>query len=253
MSSPEPRRRLLWCLAALAGMWLQLAPGVEGATGQAGNVLQVSTSSTAADLTLEQGVVARVEFLADDIVRVRLNPYGSLSRVPTGAVISSAIAPTAVQFLDSPEALLMQSPRAVVAVRKQPFQVIVLRSDQSVVTEDVPGGIVWNTETGQIAIKKVAHAGEAYFGLGARGGPINRRGRVIAMHNADSPGYGEFTDPLYISIPFFYGLWNGQAYGLFFDNPADTLFDLDQGNTGVLTLGASAGEIDYYVLTGPTP
>lgn len=44
---------------------------------------------------------------------------------------------------------------------------------------------------------------DQFFGLGDKGGDIDRRNRRFLMHNRDALGYrGSFADPLYKSIPF---------------------------------------------------
>ena len=220
----------------------------------AGKVTDVAISASGAELQIDTGALAKVEFLAADIVRVRFAPGGTLSLVSTGAALVDGLKKPTVTVTQNSDGVFLQSASAIVAISKRQFNLTVIRNDRSVVSQDLPeAAIVWDSESGRIANRKVAQPDEAYFGLGARGGPINRRGRVITMRNVDFADYGEFTDPLYISIPFFYGLLNGKAYGIFFDNPAESIFDMDSRNQGVLTFGASEGELDYYVMTGPTP
>ncbi len=101
--------------------------------------------------------------------------------------------------------------------------------------------------------RKIAFENEHYFGLGLRGGPINRRGDVYFMRNSDNGAYGETTQPLYSSTPFYYGERDGRYYGVFLDNPAEPFFDMDSGGTGSIQFGAQKGELDYYVLAGPEP
>jgi alpha-glucosidase len=217
----------------------------------AGNVVSVVVSPDQADFTLDSHALARVQMLDTDLVRVRLNPSGSLSTVQTGAVTGTGLTSPGATITNNATAVIFTTQYAVVVVVKKPFQVVVLRPDQSLVTADVPNGVIWND--GLILDQKIADPSEAFFGLGERGGPINRRGRNILMHNVDSSGYGEFTDPLYISIPFYYGILNGKAYGVFVDNSADPFFDMDSEKKGIVTFGASAGELNYYVMTGPEP
>ncbi|MDX1655308.1 MAG: glycoside hydrolase family 31 protein, partial [Candidatus Competibacteraceae bacterium] len=69
----------------------------------------------------------------------------------------------------------------------------------------------------------------------------------------DNFGYGEFTGPLYSSIPFYYAEHEGRFHGLFLDSPAQPFFDLDSAGEGSLTLGAYQQELDYYLFAGPTP
>ncbi|VUX56407.1 putative Glucan 1,3-alpha-glucosidase [uncultured Woeseiaceae bacterium] len=92
---------------------------------------------------------------------------------------------------------------------------------------------------------------DQYFGLGIRGGPINRKGRALFFRNSDQAGYGE--DALYQSYPFFYTLNENIAHGIFFDNPAYPFFDMNSAGNGIVTFGADQGELDYYIISGPTP
>ena len=218
----------------------------------AGNVVSTQIGSDQVDFTLDSGAVARVQTLDAGLVRVRVNPSGTLSTAVSGAVAASGLTAPGAAIIDTGDGVIMSTSLAIISITKAPFAVVVQRPDHSVVTADVPGGITFNTATGVISDEKIADAKEAFFGLGERGGPINRRGRVFLMHNVDSSGYGEFTDPLYISIPFYYGILNGQAYGIFLDNPADPFFDMDSSKTNTVVFGASAGELNYYVMPGPT-
>ncbi|MGB8472929.1 MAG: TIM-barrel domain-containing protein [Candidatus Acidiferrum sp.] len=224
-----------------------------GALQYVGNVQTTSISANRVDFVLDQGVVARVEILNDDLVRVRVSTTGAFTTHTSGAVESTGLKPPVATISDSSSATFIVTSRAEIAILKAPFQVLFYRADGSLVSADLPQAIAWDASSGFILDQKYAPANEHYFGLGERGGPVDRRGRKFTMFNVDWAGYGEFTDPLYISIPFFYGLRGGQAYGLFFDNPAIPFFDLDSQNNGVLRFGAYAGEINYYVMVGPEP
>ena len=61
-------------------------------------------------------------------------------------------------------------------------------------------------------------------------------------------------EPLYHSDPFFME-FNGNPdrddlYGLFVDNPSQTLMDIGYLNTGRYLLGTSFGDLDYYLILG---
>jgi alpha-glucosidase len=73
------------------------------------------------------------------------------------------------------------------------------------------------------------------------------------MRNVDWAGYGEFSDPLYVTIPYFWGMRNTKAYGLFLDNPAMPMFRFDDDGSGAVVVGAGEGELDYYLFVGPAP
>jgi alpha-glucosidase len=73
------------------------------------------------------------------------------------------------------------------------------------------------------------------------------------MWNSDIPAYGADTDPLYQTVPFFYGMKNGKAYGLFFDNTYWSSFDFGKESRTQYSFGAENGELDYYFFQGPAP
>jgi alpha-glucosidase len=218
----------------------------------AGNVVATTVGVNTIDFTLSQGAIARVEMLNEGLVRVRVNPQGSFTTHLTGALAPSGMVAPKAAIYDLPTAAFLVSANMIVTVLKAPFQIVIMRADGTLVNADKPNGVYWD-QTGLIVDQKFALPGDHYFGMGDRGGPLDRRGRSFYMRNVDWAAYGEYTDPLYISIPFFYGLNNGLVYGLYLDNAAYPVFSFDADNSGTLLFGAQAGELDYYVMTGPDP
>lgn len=113
-----------------------------------------------------------------------------------------------------------------------------------------------------VSNNKIAHfierrATENYYGLGEKTGDLNRKGRRFEMRNLDAMGYNaEKTDPLYKHIPFYITRDNGVSYGIFYDNLAHCWFDLgnelDNYHIAYKTYRAEDGDMDYYVILGPS-
>lgn len=110
--------------------------------------------------------------------------------------------------------------------------------------------------------KKVYHylrrePDEMYFGLGERAGDTNRMGKSYRMCNVDAMGYSaRTTDPLYKHIPF-YLTWKKQGqvgFGLFYDTLSDCTFDmgreLDNYHGHYRYFVADYGDLDYYFIAG---
>jgi alpha-glucosidase len=102
--------------------------------------------------------------------------------------------------------------------------------------------------------------GAAYYGLGERAGPMDRAGRRYRLSNLDAMGYdAETSDPLYKHIPFYLTRVTdrGESFGLFYDTLADCVFDfgceLDNYHGPYRGFEAEGGDLDYYVIAGPTP
>ncbi len=99
---------------------------------------------------------------------------------------------------------------------------------------------------------------EHVYGLGEKTGPLDKRGwqlggSSVAMWNSDTYRYDQSTDPLYVSVPFYLVLRQGRAHAVFFDNSHRSSFDLGRSSRSRLSFGAEGGELDYYVIDGPSP
>lgn len=100
---------------------------------------------------------------------------------------------------------------------------------------------------------------EHYYGFGERSGPLDKAGRRMRMLNLDALGYNaETSDPLYKHFPFYITFIPALqiAYGLFYDNLATTTFDMgreiDNYYGPYRYYQAEHGDIDYYLIYGPT-
>jgi alpha-glucosidase len=240
------------CMLVLILAGMMGAPGF-GTVRFVGNVTNTTVGKDLVDFTLDSGAVARVQMLAPDLVRVRVNPTGVLSQVLSGAISMSNMTAPNTQIVDAGTVVYLRTSQMLAVIQKAPFKTAMVRSDNSLIVADSDNPVGWDTGTGLIFASKYAPPDEHYFGLGLLGGPIDRRGRALVMNNQDSAGYGEFTYPLYSSYPYYFGLRGGKAYGVFLDNPVTPFFDMDSRYVGNLVFGAAQGEIDYYVMAGPTP
>lgn len=102
------------------------------------------------------------------------------------------------------------------------------------------------------------YPGEHYYGLGEKGGNLNKKGKRYRMLNIDAMGYdAEHTDPLYKHIPYYvtYNEETKLSYGLYYDNYSDSIFDmgaeLDNYHGHYRYYQAKSGNLDYYFILGP--
>ncbi len=219
----------------------------------AGDVVSTRVGASLVDFVLTGGAVVRVQAIDADIIRVRLAPAGSFSSFATPAVVADGVATPTAEIHDLADVTYVVLPRIVLMATKQPFRTFAWRPDGSLVAADLEPAFQWDRATGLVFTDKWAPPDERYLGLGERGGPLDRRGRRFAMKNVDAGAYGELADPLYVSIPFYWGVRDGQAYGLFLDNPAVPFFEFDTDAAGRVRLGAMKGDLDYYLMAGPAP
>ena len=97
---------------------------------------------------------------------------------------------------------------------------------------------------------------ERLFGLGESTGTFDKRGLVREFWNIDVLGHAPAMHPglrsLYVSIPFAVSLRGGIASGLFWDNPERQVWDMGSTRFDRWSLSADGGELDLYLITGPT-
>ncbi len=96
------------------------------------------------------------------------------------------------------------------------------------------------------------HAGDHFFGLGERGGPLDKRGTVLLNWNQDIPDHEPWTDPLYQSHPFVLVVNECSAYGVFLDDPRRSWFDLGKTSLSAWSFGVEGNELNYYFVAGPS-
>ena len=103
---------------------------------------------------------------------------------------------------------------------------------------------------------RVSPSDEVYFGLGEYAGPLNRRGRTIQCWNQDTYHWEEGRNPMYMSLPFFYGVQGASAehpafcYGIFFNNTARPVFKMASEWSDRISYEAGDGQMDYFFFGG---
>lgn len=103
----------------------------------------------------------------------------------------------------------------------------------------------------ELKITKIAQSNEAFFGLGDKSGKLNLRGQKLENWNTDAFGFDKERDPLYRSIPFYYGLNDKLGYGIFLDNYSKSHFDFDTARKGKVTFSVESGALKYFFIYGP--
>jgi alpha-glucosidase len=112
------------------------------------------------------------------------------------------------------------------------------------------GGFVAEAD-GRVGVDRWVWPSERFYGFGEKTGGLDRRGRILTFWNTDHPKYESDWDPLYQSIPFYVGLHDPVAYGVFTDNAHRTTVDVAASDATRLSLRAAGGEIVQYLFAGP--
>ncbi len=151
-------------------------------------------------------------------------------------------------------AFLIETSKLRVFVDKVNLRIRIEDSQGMVINEDELG-FHWeeNYEFGGNTVKmsKITQAGESFYGLGDKATHTNLKGRRTHNWVTDQYAYGKDQDPLYKAIPFYVGLHNDMAYGIFFDNSFCTHFDFSHERRNITSFWADGGEMNYYFFFGP--
>jgi alpha-glucosidase len=194
-----------------------------------------------------------ISVIAPDVIRVRLTTNGTFAPDSSWAVITHKIGDQNFSLNDTDKELILTTASGSLHIQKKPIRLSFYDgSGKLVSSDDAAKGIAWSgTES---AVWKTMPQNESYFGLGEKASShMNRRGRMFTNWNSDIPSYKFDTDPLYQTIPFFYGLHDSTCYGIFFDNTYYSHFDFGKSDPAAYSFGATGGEMNYYFFFGPQP
>ena len=222
-----------------------------------GNVTRVTQTTKKNGVILDTSSRAKVsvEFFDINSIRIRVAPTAKLEREFSYAFDYSVDrkTPSVKLTQTAKEIVLTNYSGAKVVIQKMPFAVKVFdETGKLVVEDDAKHPTVFDKVTGEIRTTKMRRSEvETYYGFGEKAFiEMSRNGKYIVNWNTDTFAYPTGTDPIYQSIPFFYALHDGKAYGLFFNNTFRTYFDMGKTSPERYSFGADGGELDYFVFTG---
>lgn len=224
----------------------------------------------ASTLRLRAGsATVEVTALAPDLFRIGLFPHGRPVQYSSEAVISQHWDAGPVTFQEEEGKMTLATSAALAHLSLDPLRIgFTDHAGRAFATDDPTLGMGWFSlpeqapsidlpnVVGELGmptrVYKRHPAGAAYFGCGERTDTLNKAGTHQLFWNVDPPpGQTILQNNLYISIPFTLVLADGQAWGLFLDNPTRVEFDLACEHPDCSWFGAACGDLVYYVFCGP--
>lgn len=188
----------------------------------------------------------KVTVFSDQIIQVRAIQNHQEFEDFSYAVVGSP-QETAITFLENDTHYLIHTAKIHLEIQKAPLRFSFKNVHDQLINEDDPGlGISWIGH--EVTNYKTLQEGERFIGLGEKTGNLDRRGNSYTCWNSDQFGYAPFTDPLYVSIPFYMGLWQGRSYGIFLDNTYETRFNMGASSGRFSFFQAKGGEMRYYFI-----
>lgn len=237
---------LLFLLTLTAAAEWQSVGNLTTITKAKPNGIVFSTSSRAA---------GSVEFFDLNVIRIRLAPSGKFERDFSYAIDYSIDRHTpSVKVAQTRTQIVLTSTAGVkVVIHRAPLRIEIFdEAGQLVVGDDPRNPVRFDRTTREFAVTKLrADEVETYYGFGEKAFiEMSRNGKYIVNWNTDTFAYSVGTDPIYQTVPFFYALKDGKAYGLFFNNTFRSFFDMGKTSPDRYSFGANGGELDYFVFTG---
>jgi alpha-glucosidase len=209
--------------------------------------------------TFENGIMVdippsklQITVISSDVIRIRLAKDGIFLSDKSWSVIQSKLGENSFAVTDLPNAIHLKTKQLDVTINKSPCRLSFYNLNGNLINrDDSIKGMAFAGK--QVTVWKDMPTDEFYFGLGEKAGSLEKRGKSYSMWNTDIPAYKADTDPLYQTIPFFYGIRKGQAYGIFFDNTYYSFFNMGKESPNQYSFGATDGELNYYFIYGPKP
>lgn len=205
--------------------------------------------------TTKNGVILEITVLRDSAIRFRYATEHVFEPDFSYAISDDvSLGYNELEVKDEVPEYVITTSKIKIHVNKINLKVQITDLNDNIVNEDEVG-FHWeeNFDYGGNIVKmsKVTQSGESYYGMGDKASHTNLKGKRVNNWATDSYAYGKDQEPLYKSIPFYVGLQNDIAYGIFFDNSFSTYFDFAHERRNTTSFWADGGEMNYYFFYGP--
>jgi len=142
--------------------------------------------------------------------------------------------------------VLLKTDTLTLKLNLDTFSLSFLDVNDNLLNADDSLGTAWIGS--EVTCYKEVQKEEKFIGLGEKTGNLNRFGNAYTNWNTDYFAYGTGDDPLYMSIPFYLGIHDKGAYGIFLDNTHKTVFNFGASTNRFIYFSAEDGDIDYYFM-----
>lgn len=211
---------------------------------ETGNVSSVKINGQSVEIRTDNSFVTATVYSAD-IIRIRMDKK-ALEADHSYAVVAE---PQKVKATITQSAnditILTDSLKAI--IQKKPYSIAFYTPDGRVINEDEKGLTTsWVGE--EATTYKHMQDGERFIGLGEKTGDLDRKGSGYTNWNTDAFAYSASQDPIYSTVPFYYGIHHDINYGIFLDNTYRTDFNFGASNNRFSSFAAQGGEMNYYFI-----
>ncbi|OOG77088.1 glycoside hydrolase family 31 protein [Algoriphagus sp. A40] len=190
----------------------------------------------------------RICVFQDGIIRVQASLFENFESNPYSVIAF----PENVHFelIEKESQLILTTSLLRMILHLKTFNLSFFDLEGKLLNADDSLGVSWIGS--EVTAYKQVQKEEKFIGLGEKTGNLNRFGNAFTNWNTDYFAYGVGDDPLYMSIPFYMGVHEKGAYGIFFDNTHKTVFNFGASTNRFVYFSAEDGDLDYYFIHQPT-
>lgn len=178
------------------------------------------------------------------VIRIQASKFKDFDTNPFSIIASPLKVDFSIEEISG--FIVLKTEKLHLKLNTENFSFSYFDQDENLINEDDSLATSWiGTE---VTCYKKIQEGEKFIGLGEKTGNLNRLGQAYVNWNTDYFGYGIGDDPLYMSIPFYLGIHQKGAYGIYFDNTHKSVFNFGASNDRFIYFSAEDGDMDYYFI-----
>ena len=258
-------KRILTILLCLCGLVLAIHGQDITSLEKIGAVVGYTRSNNGITFNCRDNSQVQLIVLGPDLIRVRAAFAKPIpARDHSWAIARETWETPRWSVSETADAITLVTEEVEVVVHRSPLLIdfrdarthAMLNADEQPMAYDAKGvmaQMMFDPKAGMfIAASKKLGFDEHFYGLGEKAARLDKRRGFFVNWNSDTPGYTEGKDPIYQTIPFYVGLQEGAAYGIFFDNSYRSYFDFGRSSQRRAWFGAEGGEMNYYFFYGPS-
>ncbi len=200
-------------------------------------------------------VILELSVIRDSVLRFRYGTRGQLQPDFSYAISEQVIRGyNHLEVSEDVENYIVTTSKLVCKIEKRSLQHKIYDTSGQLINEDEIGFHYeeFYPKGGNIVkMSKKTQKKEAFYGMGDKPMQCNLRGKRVQNWPTDQYAFSKDQDPIYKAVPFYVGLHDTQAYGIFFDNSFKTYFDFCHERHDVTSFWAQGGEMNYYFIYGP--
>ena len=190
----------------------------------------------------------RLQFRGD-MLRIRATRNSQFRLDSSWVVQASEPATHDVDVQQNPDRIEVRCRGTIVELKRDPLRLNVYDAGGKCIVQDARIGFSGERPT----FTAVLQQEDQIYGTGMRSTPLNRRGLSHLLWTNNNPNPRFTRDSMYVCVPFTLVRRPGFAWGVYHDNTAMAELDCGERAPNTLAYQAYCGEIDAYVIPGPTP